>query len=205
MRYKGRLAKWNDEKGYGFVTPNGGGDKAFVHIKAFSSLRRRPVDGDILIYEVARDARNRLRAKNIRYADEPNPAAYRETSQFAGVAVVVIFFFSLAVLVVLGKTPVPMVFLYVIASCFTLIIYAFDKSAAMNNRWRTRESALHLMSLLGGWPGALIAQRMFRHKNKKREFQVVFWLSVTINCGLLMWSATKPGAALIHQFALGLK
>jgi uncharacterized membrane protein YsdA (DUF1294 family)/cold shock CspA family protein len=204
MRYQGRLASWNDEKGYGFVTPNGGGDKSFVHIKAFSNKRRRPVDGDMITYEVTRDARNRLQAKSIRYAGEPKPAPYRETSQFAGVAVVAIFFCLLTALLVLGKTPIPVIYLYFIASCITFIIYAFDKSAAMNNRWRTQESTLHILELIGGWPGALIAQRMFRHKNRKREFQVVFWLIVTINCGLLLWSATKPGATLIRQFAPGL-
>src|SRR3546814_13090 len=44
MRLAGRISDWNDDKGYGFVTPNGGGDRAFVHIKAFQSGSRRPVD-----------------------------------------------------------------------------------------------------------------------------------------------------------------
>jgi uncharacterized membrane protein YsdA (DUF1294 family)/cold shock CspA family protein len=203
MRYQGRLVNWNDEKGFGFVTPNSGGDNAFVHIKSFSSRRRRPVDGDLITYEVTRDARNRLQAKSIRYAGEPTPAPYCETSQYTGIAVVAIFFCMLTVLVLLGRTPIPAIFLYFITSCITFIIYAFDKSASMNNRWRTQESTLHIFGLIGGWPGALIAQRMFRHKNKKREFQVIFWLSVTINCGLLVWSATKPGAAIIRQYVPG--
>jgi uncharacterized membrane protein YsdA (DUF1294 family)/cold shock CspA family protein len=204
MRYQGRLANWNDEKGYGFVTPNGGGDKAFVHIKAFSTMGRRPVDGDIITYEVTRDTQNRVQAKSIRYAREPKSAPRRKTSQLAGVVVVTIFFCLLVALVVLGETPVPVIFLYVIASCITFIIYAFDKSAAMNNRWRTQEAKLHLLSLIGGWPGALIAQHMFRHKSKKREFQVVFWLTVIVNCALLVvWSATQSGASFIRQFALG--
>jgi uncharacterized membrane protein YsdA (DUF1294 family) len=73
--------------------------------------------------------------------------------------------------------------------------------AAMCNRWRTYESTLHILGLIGGWPGALIVQRMFRHKNRKRKLHIVFWLSVTINCGLLVWPAAKPGATLIRQFA----
>src|SRR3546814_7859726 len=57
MRLAGRISDWNDDKGYGFVTPNGGGDRAFVHIKAFQSGSRRPVDGDLISYAVTRDGR----------------------------------------------------------------------------------------------------------------------------------------------------
>jgi cold shock CspA family protein len=32
VRFKGKITDWNDEKGYGFVTPNGGGPRVFVHI-----------------------------------------------------------------------------------------------------------------------------------------------------------------------------
>ncbi|WP_153605141.1 DUF1294 domain-containing protein, partial [Pseudomonas aeruginosa] len=34
---------------------------------------------------------------------------------------------------------------------------------------------LHLFELLGGWPGALVAQQVFRHKTRKLSFQLVFW------------------------------
>ncbi|MCB1577615.1 MAG: cold shock domain-containing protein, partial [Xanthomonadales bacterium] len=51
MRFVGRIAEWNDEKGYGFVEPNGGGERAFVHVKAFERRNRRPADGDLISYE----------------------------------------------------------------------------------------------------------------------------------------------------------
>ena len=105
---------------------------------------------------------------------------------------------SYVALAFLGKTPFLVPFLYVIASGITFIAYGFDKSAAMNNRWRTQESTLHVLSVLGGWPGALIAQQMFRHKSRKVEFQIFFWLTVAINCGVLGWSATESGATIIH-------
>ena len=85
MHYKGRPANWNDKKGCGFVTANSGGDKAFVHIKAFSTMHRRPVDGDLITYEVARGAQNCLQAKSILYAVEPKPAPRREISQLPGI------------------------------------------------------------------------------------------------------------------------
>jgi len=197
MRYQGRVTNWNDDKGYGFVTPNGGGDKAFVHIKTFSSSRR-PIEGDLITYEVEKDPQNRIRAVSIRYPGVPKTAPKRATPHYFGVILVTLFSCVVVALTVLGRTPLPVAFIYVIASCITLIVYAFDKSAAMNNRWRTQESTLHILSLVGGWPGALIAQRMFRHKTKKFEFQVLFWGSVVVNCGALAWSVSERGASFVR-------
>jgi len=51
---------------------------------------------------------------------------------------------------------------------------------------------------MGGWPGALIAQKTFRHKSKKREFQTVFWATVVLNCGaLLVYSSPSTSNALM--------
>jgi uncharacterized membrane protein YsdA (DUF1294 family) len=63
-------------------------------------------------------------------------------------------------------------------SLFTFIAYAVDKAKAQNNEWRISERTLHLFELAGGWPGALIAQRILRHKNMKSSFQIVFWIIV---------------------------
>jgi uncharacterized membrane protein YsdA (DUF1294 family) len=49
------------------------------------------------------------------------------------------------------------------------------------------EKTLHMMALAGGWPGAWLAQKMFRHKTSKKEFQVVFWLTVVLNIGALIF------------------
>jgi uncharacterized membrane protein YsdA (DUF1294 family) len=54
--------------------------------------------------------------------------------------------------------------------------YLVDKRAATLGRRRIPETTLHLLELLGGWPGALLAQRVIRHKNAKVGYQVVFWL-----------------------------
>jgi len=59
--------------------------------------------------------------------------------------------------------------------------YLLDKSAAKTGDDRTPEARLHLLGLLGGWPGALIAQQLFRHKTIKAQFQTVFWASVVFN------------------------
>lgn len=103
------------------------------------------------------------------------------------------FFAVIAVAVLLGKLPLLALGLYIVASLVTFIVYGVDKSAARKGRWRTRESTLHLLGLLGGWPGALLAQRVYRHKSKKREFQAVFWTTVFLNCAVLGWTVLPAG------------
>lgn len=71
--------------------------------------------------------------------------------------------------------------------CF--VLYAIDKSAAVNGRWRTPESTLHLLALAGGWPGAILAQQWLRHKSSKLAFRIVFWCTVALNMGAFMWLA----------------
>ena len=74
---------------------------------------------------------------------------------------------------------------YLIISCVTFLLYAKDKSAALDQRQRISEKTLHLFSLLGGWPGAWLAQRWLRHKNLKHRFQLLFHLSIAFNAVLL--------------------
>lgn len=47
------------------------------------------------------------------------------------------------------------------------VSYGIDKKAAANKAWRVSENTLHLMELVGGWPGVYLAQRVFRHKTRK--------------------------------------
>ena len=76
--------------------------------------------------------------------------------------------------------------IYMLAvSAATFLVYAADKSAAERGRWRVRERTLHLWSLLGGWPGAFLAQRALRHKTRKEEFLSAFWRTVAANCGFI--------------------
>jgi uncharacterized membrane protein YsdA (DUF1294 family) len=57
-------------------------------------------------------------------------------------------------------------------------VYAVDKRRAEEGLWRIPETQLHLLELLGGWPGAFIAQRRLRHKCSKLSYQAMFWLIV---------------------------
>jgi uncharacterized membrane protein YsdA (DUF1294 family) len=76
---------------------------------------------------------------------------------------------------------------YFPGSVVTFAVYAWDKHRAQNGEWRVAENTLHFLDLLGGWPGALVAQRLFRHKTRKLSFQIVFWLIVTIHFAIWGW------------------
>lgn len=111
-----------------------------------------------------------------------------------------IFLLLLTGLAVLAKIPYWALFVYLAASIITFLCYLFDKSAARKGQWRTPESTLHLMGLIGGWPGALIAQKLLHHKNRKVSFQLAFWTTVLLNCGCLIWLLSPPGSRTLHAF-----
>ena len=77
--------------------------------------------------------------------------------------------------------PFLLLVFYGVMSLITFCFYGADKSAAKRGKQRIRESTLHFLSLFGGWPGAMIGQKTFRHKTKKRRFRVIFWLTVLVN------------------------
>ena len=63
-----------------------------------------------------------------------------------------------------------------LVSYATALAYRSDKKKAERDEWRTPESTLHFLELVGGWHAAFLAQRKFRHKIRKDEYLFVFWL-----------------------------
>jgi cold shock CspA family protein len=64
-RIEGKLAKWNDDRGFGFIEPTHGGDEVFVHISALPRDGRRPMNGETLLFEAQTDAQGRKRAVSV--------------------------------------------------------------------------------------------------------------------------------------------
>jgi len=199
MRYQGRITTWKDDKGFGFITPNGGGEQVFVHISSFSNRQRRPEGSEIVTYELKVDGRGRAQANSVAFVGErltPSAPASRSNIPPTFAACFLVF---VVVAVLAGRLPVAILALYFVASLVAFFAYAFDKSAAQRNQWRTQESTLHFFALVGGWPGALAAQRLLRHKSAKASFQATFWVTVVLNCGALGWLVSPSGARTLQS------
>ncbi|KAF2013472.1 DUF1294-domain-containing protein [Aaosphaeria arxii CBS 175.79] len=83
-------------------------------------------------------------------------------------------------------------------SIITFGFYGYDKIQAKNKQWRVKETTLHTLEMLGGWPGALIGQHYFQHKTSKTSFQVGFWgiiVAWQIACFAIWRSGELPSMA----------
>lgn len=213
--------RWNDERGFGFVVPHGGGGDVFAHVSAFPGSRR-PAQGDRVQFTATRDTSGRLRADSVRidgvmridgvtgpqpHTPPPRRRATRSLKRVRWAAGIAALTTLLAVIVArsgAGQAWLIIVAVYVLASLLTFAAYHRDKAAAQRGEWRVPESTLHIFALLGGWPGAFIAQVRLRHKTIKAGFQTGFWLTVLANLAVLAllpqpWIA--EAAALVADLA----
>ena len=194
-RQQGLLADWNDDRGFGFITPAAGGSRVFAHVSAFPG-GRRPVAGSEVTYAELRDDRNRARASDVRYVGAFATGRARAPGMPSALGAAALFFTFLVGLLVLDELPVTLLGAYGLFSAAAFLMYGADKSAAEQGRWRTSESTLHTLALIGGWPGALVAQRVFRHKTTKQPFRTIFWFTVIANCVALAWFVHEAPLAL---------
>ncbi len=201
MRFQGKLTNWDDEKGFGFVEPNGGGTRSFVHIKSFQRRSRRPAEGDLIIYEQIEESRGKFKAVNISLvSDNKRRRVIPKKSGKAGGVITVVFCVVLIAMTLLDRLPTEILYLYVGASVLSYFAYAHDKSSAQQGRWRTPESHLHLLGLIGGWPGAFYAQNKLRHKSSKKAFRQTFWVTVVINIAMFVWLSGDQGQQFLATF-----
>ncbi|MBS4155309.1 cold shock and DUF1294 domain-containing protein [Cobetia sp. MC34] len=195
MNIQGRLTRWNDDKGFGFITPASGGKDVFAHISAYQG-RGRPKASAQVHYQLGMDDNNRPRAIRFR----THGAGASSTS--AGVMFA--WLMALVVAVVLGAgwqqghLPWMLPAAYLGMSLVTYLVYRVDKQAAAQDEWRVAESTLHLMELVCGWPGALIAQQSLRHKTRKTSYRFVFWCAVLLNIVAVSWLTLSPDAATLR-------
>ena len=209
MRFEGVLQSWNDERGFGFIAPDAGGAQVFVHIKAFGPGAARPQLQQRLTYALETAPDGKLRASQVqplnaqtRMANQEAAPCKRPSERFfhpPRQPLLWLLIPLLAVLLlVLGQlytsTALPARW-YVLMSALAFFLYAKDKKAARQGRWRTSENTLLSVGLLCGWPGALLAQQMLRHKSSKPGFLLLFWLSVVAN---LVWLCLRYSPVGMH-------
>lgn len=187
MRYVGQITEWNDERGFGFVTPEGRGIRTFVHITAFRRGSPRPVVGTVISYEMRMDDQGRFSADRPQFVT-PMVQMNRPTPRgLPRKGIAALFLITITAGCLTSQFPASLALIYAVMSAVAFKMYGQDKAAANNDRRRTPESKLQFIGLFCGWPGALFAQEAFRHKVSKSEFQILFWFTVTLNCAGLAW------------------
>lgn len=185
MRFDGSLSAWNDERGFGTIESTQGGEPIFVHVSAWPLGSGRPRLNQTVSFEVEVGPKGK-RAKNLQLIRARATAQATERAsraQWGGATLFIIpaFLMLYLAIAIFWKTPLWVAGLYLAASTATFMAYAADKSAALRRARRTPERALHTLSLIGGWPGALLAQQWLRHKSTKQAFRQAFWGTVLVN------------------------
>jgi uncharacterized membrane protein YsdA (DUF1294 family)/cold shock CspA family protein len=186
MKKAGRIKSWHPDKGYGFIDIHTDLKDVFFHVTALQTRSVKPKPGDRVSFELAKGKDGRMQALNVTIAGAPKSTGGEASwlPAFVGLA-------ALATIVVCalgGYLPRLAGIISVLASIVAFLAYSDDKARANRNAWRIPEANLHFIALCGGWPGALAAQHLLRHKNRKQAFQVVFWGTVVLNIGaLVLW------------------
>lgn len=197
MRDQGRLVEWFDEKGYGFIQPNDTSkDRVFLHIKDFARQGPRPIVGCALEYTVLLDGEGRFRAQQVMYLKAsqtqkilPKPKNVNKQAQKLKPMQIacVGYILALAVFTISGLLS-GMVLLFIsIINALTYWMYAQDKEAALLGKRRVPEQTLHILSFLGGWPTAWLAQEKLRHKTQKQPFRKIYFCTIALNILLILW------------------
>ena len=213
-KQQGMVKKWQDDKGFGFIETQNG-DSVFFHVSEFKA-RRRPEVGEQVVFTMGRDNQGRRRAKQVQELGFVQQKMAQKNSQirkrnqkrshqadfeagqkkrsFLGLA----FYGVLILLAATDKLSWLVVAWYAALGVITYAMYAKDKAAAQSGDWRTPESTLHVLSALGGWVGALLAQTYLRHKSQKPEFRVTYYLTVIINMAGLLFLLAGGGLAFLE-------
>ncbi len=187
MRLQGTIKTWDDARGFGFIEPALGGQDIFLHIKACKGLWERPRVGLVVSFEVELGPQGKKRAIRVEPLRRAQPTRRQQASHSPGqwgtatLFVLPLFGLVLALGYALGQPPIWLLWAYAGLSILTFLVYALDKSAAQSGSWRTSEKSLHVLALCGGWPGALLAQQMLRHKSNKQAFRATYWFTVVLN------------------------
>jgi uncharacterized membrane protein YsdA (DUF1294 family)/cold shock CspA family protein len=180
-QHTGTITTWKNDKGFGFITPDQGGQQVFFHISDLLTHQARPGEQMKVSFTLNYDQRQRPRATNIRLT-QPQ-AALRDMLPLVTAGA---FFLILTLWTSIVPLPVWIPVIYILVSLITFYIYGVDKASAVEGTQRIPEATLHLLEFLGGWPGALVAQAYYRHKTIKASFQSGYLIAVIANLLVLI-------------------
>lgn len=175
MTLTGKILEWNGARGFGYLEHEG--RRVFLHIRDFTERPRTPKPGDPVTFVLGADRQGRPCAQQ---AILLGAAGRIKATHF--LMLVFLLLPGYAVFHHTGPTGVGYAGAWVaVISIITYFIYAADKRRARQKAQREPENMLHLLELIGGWPGAFFAQRRLRHKSSKGTYLFIFILIIGLH------------------------
>ena len=209
MRFEGQIKRWNDDRGFGFIEPINGGQEIFAHIKAFPTSFGRPTIGTKVTFEVEAAPDSKKRAVKVQpfaatksipqFTTKRAPA--NNGWELSSIVALLIFSISYLILTAVWNLSIYVGAAYLGMSIVCAGFYWHDKVSAKMGEWRTSEETLIVLGLLGGWPGAIVAQQVLRHKTTKQSFRVMHWFTVGLNLGVLLLVGTPLLRIFLQRYA----
>ena len=195
----GKLVKWKDEQGFGFIKPLDTSADVFLHISEVKDATRRPEVGDTIYYRAVTKNGKIYAVDSFILGARNKNGSNSSKGKFSSRK---LFREAFPVWRALGLSFLPLIgaghfawksakflpvinflplILYIGMGILTFNLYADDKYRAEKKQQRTPERVLHSFELFGGWIGGFIAQQTLRHKSRKQSYQIEFWLIVIIH------------------------
>ncbi len=186
----GTISEWDAEKGQGFITVSGQPKRIFFQLADVSRKGHSPKVDEYVRFHVTKDVYGSIRATDIE-----TPTSFNFSS-----AIAVWFASVLCASVYLFEYSLIATVFYFLVSAITYAIYAFDKSAEQHGGWRIPLFSLYFLSLIGGWPGALLAQGFLYYRYHDDLFKVLLWFTALANFTLYCWTLSPHGNEQMYRF-----
>ena len=176
---QGYIIHFNDEKGYGFIRTEEHEENIFVHKSALTNAQTLE-QGQEVEFNIKKTEKGLSATHVVAGAKQRSPYfIFGIISLIITVAIFAFLYFYRALH--------PIISYLIAINITTFLLYGYDKLIAGGERLRVPEWNLHALALLGGSPAGLSAQKFFRHKTIKGSFQLVYWLIVMVQVGLIVW------------------
>lgn len=166
-----KIVEWERQKGFGFLRV--GKQRVFLHKNNFAERHKKPEVGDEIRFVMGKDAKGRDCATHAVHVNDGGRISLLNISVLSlllGLPVIAVQRLNLDIRWVGAYA--------ILINALAYGAYVSDKRRAQDGDWRLPEAQLHFLELLGGWPGAFLAQRRLRHKCSKGSYQFMFWFIV---------------------------